>query len=839
MLATSILALLVRPGLIEPPELPNRSSEALTLNYERLNPAGMTAVFNARALDVAIGKKLYVKEHSGMRVLDGSTLKELARVESKGGGSLTGLELSPDRKSLLYTNTDRMIHVFSLDAEGMPKLDRDLVLTKDASFPCGLRFAPDGKSVWVCLSLKNQVAQIAWPSGELLATVGLGVAPYEVAIAPDGRRIFVSCQGGRRAKESERSAKSAGSPIPVDERGIASSGIVSVIENGKVLKEIEVGLQPSALAWVGGKVAVANANGDSVSLIDPKSLSVERTIDVKPDRTLPFGSMPNGLLGSPDGKTLYVSLAGNNAVAVFDCRTGRAKGHIPTAWYPGALAWSGEDLVVANVKGVGSVAAGPDAKKRNSWELTGAIQRVPSTFDLKEGSLQVRVGARVREVLAAQEYARRSELAKPVPVPRKLGDLSTLNHVIYVIKENRTYDQIFGDMPEGDGDKSLCTFGEAVTPNHHALAREFVLLDNYYCNGVCSADGHAWAIEGNVTPYLEREFGGFARSYDYGTDPITYSASGFIWEPILAKGLSFRNFGELDLAEPPSGWKQDGIWRTYANGRDTVFSQRIDIERLLKYSSRDFPGWNMAIPDQIRIDRFLKEFRGWEKAGAMPNFVIVYLPQDHTAGTSPGYPKTASYVADNDLALGKLVDAVSHSQFWKDTVIFANEDDPQAGYDHVDGNRSLCLVASPYAKRGKTVSRFYNQNSVLHTILRIFRLPALNQQVARAPLMTECFLTTPDLSPFSLHEPQVDLDAVNPSLDRLAGRELQFAKASQGLGFRRPDFGSPGQDDLLNRIIWASRKGFDKPYPAKFAGSHGRGLAKRGLKRSRAVGADD
>ena len=311
--------------------------------------------------------------------------------------------------------------------------------------------------------------------------------------------------------------------------------------------------------------------------------------------------------------------------------------------------------------------------------------------------------------------------------------------MIYVIKENRTFDQVFGDIQEARSEPSLCFFPDAVTPNHHALARRFGVLDNYYCNGVLSADGHSWATEGNVTPYLERAFGGFARSYTFGDDPITYSSSGFLWDHVLDAGLSFRNYGEMDYAKPPAGMKYQEIWNAFEQKKPIEFAQNIGIDRLRRYSCREYPGWNMMIPDVLRMDRFLNEFREFEKDGDLPSLCLVYLPQDHLGGGIT----TRSHMADNDLAIGRLVEAVSKSKYWKDTVIFINEDDPQNGYDHIDGHRSLCLAISAYSRPGVN-HHFYNQTSVLRTILQIFGLPPMNQQDAAAPLMTDCFQAKPD-----------------------------------------------------------------------------------------------
>jgi hypothetical protein len=282
----------------------------------------------------------------------------------------------------------------------------------------------------------------------------------------------------------------------------------------------------------------------------------------------------------------------------------------------------------------------PDEKGRNSHDHLGTVQRIKlaellDIDQLKKWTAIAEEKSRIKQIVANSEIptrkSDRSDVA-PRPVPDNLTEPSVFKHVIYVIKENRTFDQVFGDVKEARSEPSLCIFPENITPNHHALAKRFGLLDNYYCNGVLSADGHSWATEGNVTPYLERSFGGFARSYTFGDDPITYSSSGFLWDQVLAAGLTFRNYGEMDYAEPPAGMKYQEIWEAYQNKQPIEFQQNIGIERLRRYSSRSYPGWNMVIPDVLRMDRFLAEFREFEKSGDFPNLTIVYLPQDHLGG---------------------------------------------------------------------------------------------------------------------------------------------------------------------------------------------------------------
>ncbi|MGH7971950.1 MAG: alkaline phosphatase family protein, partial [Limisphaerales bacterium] len=324
---------------------------------------------------------------------------------------------------------------------------------------------------------------------------------------------------------------------------------------------------------------------------------------------------------------------------------------------------------------------------------------------------------------AIRSAQRFTSSVKPVPVPARLGEPSVIKHVVYVIKENKTYDQMLDDLGKGNGDPKLCMYDRTVIPNHKALAETFPLLDNYYCNGVNSSDGHAWCLQGLTTPYREKDRDGYRCAYDFGTDALFPAACGFLWDLALTAGRSFRNYGELDFPEKIGGTTYNDFYQDWqSKAGKTGFRCAYQLEALRKYSCLTFPGWEMSIPDQVRADAFLKELAEFEQRGTYPEFVILYLPNDHTAGEL----KAQSYLADNDLALGRCVEGLSKSRFWKDMAIVVIEDDPQSGEDHVDGHRSICLVASPWAKRGAVVSKFYNESSVLHTIGQILGLPPLN-----------------------------------------------------------------------------------------------------------------
>lgn len=321
-------------------------------------------------------------------------------------------------------------------------------------------------------------------------------------------------------------------------------------------------------------------------------------------------------------------------------------------------------------------------------------------------------------------------------------------------------------------------------------------------------------------PYLERAFGGFTRSYTFGDDPITYSSSGFIWDRILGAGLSFRNYGEMDFAKIRDGGKYQEVWRRYSEGVKEEFDQEVGIERLRRYTCRNYPGWNMSIPDVLRVERFLQEFRKFESEGGFPNLSIVYLPQDHLGGGVTG----RAHMADNDLALGRLVEAVSKSKYWDSTVIFVNEDDPQNGFDHIDGHRSICLAISPYSQPGIN-HNFYNQTSVLRTILQIFGLPPLNQKDASSPLMTACFSESKvNAEPFVALPASVPLNEAPPPKNKQTSVEKKWRDILATVPIERTGMKTSQDEDNLNRFIWHEQKGWEVPYPVEYAGSHGKGL---------------
>ncbi len=788
-----------------------------------IHPAGRGIRLPTRPVDICTdktGRWLFVKDNAGIEVLDRTSLRVFQGLPfPRGGGSLHGIVVTPDGSTLLATSAGNSLYIAQRKANrygwtGRVKLPG--LLVNGAAMPCGIALSHDSKTAWVCDSIANCVEVINLASRRVVAHVSVGIAPWGIALSPGGKTAYVTDWGGRHPLIGEMTAKSAGTAVPIDRRGIADTGEVSVVNTVtlKVIARVPVGLHPCdiQLDAMRHRLYVANANSDTVSVIDTSTNTLAQTVTVHPLRHMRFGSMPDALVIGPTHHRLFVAAAGNNAVDVLSLRRsgniGQSLGWLPTGWYPGSMVVAGGQLCVADVKGLGARLKPKEAKGFSVFDYLGTVDCIPLPTELQLQADTARVVSTLGE---GRRPLRRHASAIPVPVPASWHSPSVFHHVVYIIRENRTYDQVLGDVRRGNGDSALVMYGEQVTPNAHRLVRQFELLDNYYCNGTISADGHSWLTEGNSTDHLEKAFGGFTRSYTFGDDPITYSSSGFIWDDALAHGLSVVNFGEMVYSTPRPAASFRTLYRDYLNGqRQFKFSQSLGIERLWRHTIQGFPGWNLAIPDQLRAALYIQHLRSYEQRRRMPTLTILYLPQDHTSGTTPGQPTPQAMVADNDLALGRVVQAISRSPFWKDTCIFVTEDDAKDGLDHVDGHRSVAMVISPYTVRGKVVHQFYNQTSILHTMEHMLGLPPMNQMDQRAPLMTACFTSTPNFSPFTSVPARISLDTLNPAVTALKGIRRRLAMLSAQQDWASPD---AADEQSLNRILWAAARGYSTPYP--------------------------
>ncbi|HWD19220.1 MAG TPA: phosphoesterase [Verrucomicrobiae bacterium] len=759
--------------------------------------------------------------------------------EDEGQLSFTGLIFSPDGRRIYLSNVGGSVKVFLVETNrvspgySIPLPPANAPRRKD-EVPAGLAMSKDGKRLYVALNMGNRVAEVDVETSAILRTWEVGVAPFDVALA--GRKLYVSNWGGRRPVPGSLTGPAGrGTVVRVDPvRYIANEGSVSVIDlkENRVTAEILTGLHASALAMSPNQrhLVVANASSDTLSVIDTKSDAIVETLCARQDPGDLFGACPDAVAFDASGRELYVCNAAQNAVAIFDFKAGasRLKGLVPVGWFPGAVVWDQRRraIEVANIKGMSAGRVGKTSGRLefNTHQHLGSVTLVerPNTQELAADTARALHYMRYPRLKEAAQPARPGQ--PPRPVPERVGEPSVFQHVLYLIKENRTYDQVLGDIKEGNGAADLCTFGERVTPNQHKFCRDFVLLDNTYCSGILSADGHEWATTAFATDYMERLFAGFPRSYPDGcdddeVDALAYAPTGFIWDNCLAHGKTIRDYGEFAITRK--------AWADHARKGAPKFLDAYHeflhptgaiamhsdpgVESLRAHLDAQYIGWDLNVPDVQRSAEFVRELRQCEQQGALPNFMIFSLPNDHTSGADPGSPTPAAQVADNDLAFGQIVDAVSHSRFWSNTCIFAIEDDPQAGWDHVSGYRTTAYVISAYCKRQAVVSVQYNQLSLIRTMELVLGLPPMNQMDATATPMSACFNDTPDLRPYDVVTNNIPLDKMNPDPKKISNAELRHdAYVSARLPLSKPD---QCPEDVLNRILWRAVQGPQVPYP--------------------------
>jgi len=665
-------------------------------------------------------------------------------------------------------------------------------------FKAGLAFDPASKTLYSLDIDQGTLTAIDTEGKKPDRVARVGEKPYDVAIARNGKMLYVTDWIGRAVLAVS----------PQDLRVVASIG---------------VGEHPNQIAVhpEDGRIFVACASSNCVSVIDTDRGIVTETIMTSLFPKAPEGSTPTALAVSPDGETLYVANADNNCVAVIDIEEvneSDVKGFIPTGWYPTALAVTPDSKTLLVGVGKGNqtkpnpisgelaerIARAKPGEIPEEWKpwvakypyigttLSGTLSIVPVPDDKA-------LAAYTATVYKNCPYSDKQLTDAPYPtktaIPTRVGDPSPIKHVIYIIKENRTYDQVFGDLPRGNGDPSLTMFPRQVTPNHHKLAEEFVLLDNLYCNGHVSVDGHPWSTMAYNTDYIAKDWAlTYSRRAGIDMDDdgdLAKAPSGFLWDACARKGISYRSYGELGkrVSQPDGSFKMEGR----VPGLVGHFNPDFGGPRPDKKKRRDTE--NVAI--------FLDEYARFEKEGTLPSFMILSLGEDHTEGTRTGGPTPAACVASNDLALGRLVDAVTHSKSWPETAIFVIEDDAQNGPDHVDAHRTVGLVISPYTKRKALDSTQYQTVSMIRTMELILGLPPLSQFDAAASPMFASFTDKADLTPYAAEGARIDLDAVNTPL-------AYGAERSNAMDFSEYD----RIDDFeLNEILWRAIKGEDAPLP--------------------------
>jgi YVTN family beta-propeller protein len=636
------------------------------------------------------------------------------------------------------------------------------------------KYSPDGSTLYAALNGQNTVVALDPNTGAVEHTWNVGIAPRELTFV--GSKLYVSNEGGRQAQPGDTTMSSYGTQVPADGYlGTSTTGTVSVIDTSNpsaAVGSIPVGLHPTAMYESGNALFVANTNSDTVSVIDTTTDQVVQTIETKPWPESAVGYEPDSIAMTTDGH-LLVTLGRANAVAVYRY-DGTPQdpvsyiGLLPTDYYPSTVATVGDQVVVTNTRGID--ARGPaittykgegtvPVSGHDTHSTTGSLTRftLPSDLDIARDTATVFAQNGWGKNNVQEATAR---LAVPVPVPTRIGDPSTIKHVFLIVKENRTYDQVLGDIGKGNGDPTLTQFGEKTTPNQHALARQFGLYDNTYDVGTNSAEGHNWLMQGDNPEYSESQAGEYQRSYDTEEDVLGHQRSGFLWTAVESAGATARNYGEFEYMEgkPPGTWQQYYCAvKSVENAGDPAQLTAPDLKgnygsvipSLNAIADRLSPPFDLSIPDIYRYEMWKQDF---EQNGPA-NFNMVWLSSDHTGGPTD----SEAGVADNDLATGDIVDTISHSKYWKDSAIFVVEDDSQDGADHVDGHRAPVQVISPWAQHGKVINTYYSQINMVRTIEQILGAQPLNEKVAAATPMYDAFTTRPNYTPFNAVPNQVPL----------------------------------------------------------------------------------
>lgn len=844
------------------------TSSQVELPYDRLiQPAG-TQIFFGRlsmenhALDCSLspdGLWLAVQERTSIVIINTSTNEVVFEYYVKDFPAIHDLANNysgitwhqvKSRYYVLWSASSRrynLSYVLKAQWDG-EKLEVEDNLTFKAKFPARnaipneflVNYETDKFYIYTVLNGNNQVIKQELNTKDTAWISQTGVAPYGIAMA--NNKIYITNWGGGTPQKGDKNV--AGVPwglAKVDSlNGATREGTVTVlnINDGSLVTEIPVGLHPNDIIADEEQkfVFLCNANSDNISVIRTAVDTVCETISLRLNSEMnPYwGDSPVGLSMSKKGDVLYVANGLDNAVAVIGLGSGLSSksklvntcilGFLPTGAYPTSIAPTAHNyLYITNLE-----ARGPDVelyhdslrtqKYYNTHYMQASVSfvPVPSKKQLENYTQLVFALNNLNRISQTQLPARPG--IKPVPVPERIGEPSVFRHVLYIIKENRTYDQVLGDVKGGDGDAALCIYGEEVTPNTHRLVNEFPLLDNFHVSGKSSSDGHQWTDASIVTDYIEKNMRSWLRSYTHvQNDALVYSPTGFIWDNAMKYNKNVRIYGEAAVPIFNDDLDWSDIYKNFKKGVPLKFENNTTLDPVRKILSQNYPGYEqMTVPDILRADAFIRELKAFESmpGDQFPELMIMALPNDHTAGTRPGYPTPEAMMADNDLALGQIVEAVSKSRFWESTVIFVIEDDSQDGWDHVSAFRSVGMVISPYSRMTRTVHSRYNQPSVIRTIEQILGIPPMNIQDAIAPLMFDCFIDKLNLAPYTALPNNIPLDKMNPPLSGLQGRELKFARESLEPQFNRID---SGFDDQFNRILWFAAKG-NLPYPEKYAG---------------------
>ncbi|MCE1190270.1 MAG: bifunctional YncE family protein/alkaline phosphatase family protein [Ignavibacteria bacterium] len=686
------------------------------------------------------------------------------------------------RKVIASGGNEHKVFIYDFIA-GKLKLSDSIIVgapwPKQKLWLAGLDINESSSRLYVTARQSNELYELDLETKSVIKSIPLPEKPYTCLSSKYSDKLYVSLWGGAAV-------------VVVDRKTL------------RITSTISTGSHPTDMVESpdGNYLYVANANENSVSVIDLAQNRVVETLNASLGPNLPPGSTPNGVTLTEDGKTLYIANADNNCLAVMDVTTpghSVSRGFIPTGWYPTAvrIAPATGQIVVCNGKGGTSKANpnGPNPYAKDTLDeyiarlLKGTVSVIPPP---SQEELAIYSAMVYKNCPIAQTDSMQKQWPAIHPVIHTKDHPSPIKHVFYIIKENRTYDQVFGDMPEGNGDPSLCLFPDSVTPNLHALAREFVLLDNFYGDAEVSADGHNWSNGAYATDYVEKSwptsYSGRGGDYEYeGGYPIAYPFNGYMWDNCLRNNVTFRSYGEFAHGGKT---KDDPVMAT--------------IKSLEGHVAPGYRSWDLDYSDLDRVKAWMSEFEQYEKNGDLPQYMVFKLPNDHTWGTSRNKLTPRAYMAQNDLAVGKLVERITNSPYWKESAIFIIEDDAQDGADHVDAHRMEALVVSPYTKRHFVDHTMYSTSSMIRTMEEILKLPPMSQYDAAASPMFNSFTNTLDLTPYAAKNATYNLQEINPSraLGQLESEQLDFSREDAV------------PEQLMNKIVWQSVYGESKPVPS-------------------------
>jgi YVTN family beta-propeller protein len=677
-----------------------------------------------------------------------------------------GPTYSPDGKQVWLGQTDGY-RKFDVNADGSLANPTFVAIPADGakhSLAAEAVFSADSSTVYSAVNGQNRVIAIDTATGTIKQSWATGNAPRDLVMVGD--KVYVSNEGGRTAQAGDTTLDSYGTGVVANQNASTTTGTVSVIDlknPSAAVASIPVGLHPTALYAKNGAVFVTNTASNTVSVINTRWDKVTQTIATQPWPEASVGYEPDGATLTDDGH-LLVSLGRANAIAVYKYKSALEPvsyvGLLPTDYFPAELAQVGKDIVVSNTRGIDALRT-TTAAGHGTHDTTSSLTKFQLPDDQTIKKYTKTVFDQNGWTNGAAQVATDKGQRNPVPVPAKLGDPSTIKHVFLLVKENRTYDQVYGDMPEGNGNPALTQYGENVTPNQHALARQFGLYDNTYDVGTNSAEGHNWLMQADNPEYTESSAGEYLRSYDTENDPLGHQKSGFIWTGAQAAGKTVKDYGEfLSIEQKPAGASWQNLYcdtKQMQAGADTKYPIQVGsaIPSLNKVAVQGFPQFDTTVPDVYKEQVWEKDF----KKNGPANLNMFWYSNDHTGGTANG----PAQVADNDLAVGRTVDAITHSKYWKDSAIFVVEDDSQAGLDHIDGHRAPIQIISPYAQHGAVDSHYYTQITMMRTIEQILGIHPMNQKDTAATPMFGAFTSKPNYAPFTALPNRTSLTGgVNP-----------------------------------------------------------------------------